>query len=79
MARVTKLDNEVVTIFCPECTCCLADSTHCAICHTTRPMAILCGCFDDECESKLKDYVAREKARLTKLAIDRKARTTLNV
>lgn len=74
MARVTKLEGEVVTVLCHDCLCCVNGDSHCAICHTTKPVAELCGCFDKECVGKLQDYVARERIRIRKVKLDRKAR-----
>lgn len=73
MARVTKLEGEVVTVLCPECLCC-GENGHCAVCHTTKPVVELCGCFDKECVGKLQDYVARERIRIKKIKLDRRAR-----
>lgn len=64
--------TETFSVLCKKCKCCLANTTHCWTCHTTKSMEQLCG--DDQCEEKLNDYLAREEARRIKVESARLAR-----
>lgn len=50
------VDGEILAALCPQCKCCLADSTHCYVDHSTKSIKSLCGC--GECEDKAKAYNA---------------------
>lgn len=74
---VLKIEHEVLTVFCKKCTCCLANGTHCATCHTKKSIKTLCGCGN--CLGKAQDYLERETMRQTRLSADRAAKALVNV
>ncbi len=57
VARLLKLEGEVLSALCSKCTCCLADGTHCWNCHVAKPIEKLCGC--GTCKVKADDYIER--------------------
>ena len=60
-ASLSRNYMEKLTALCEDCNCCLADSTHCWNCHTTKSVKTLCGC--GECVEKLKTFKALDKER----------------
>lgn len=70
------IDNEVLTMFCEQCKCCLAKGTHCGTCHVKKPIEKLCGC--GKCVEKAQDYLARETARIARVATTRTAKASLS-
>lgn len=63
-----KLGNEVLTVFCPDCKCCLASTSHCGTCHTKKAIKTLCGCGN--CVQRAQDYLDREEARQARMAVN---------
>jgi len=70
MPNLLTVDNEVLTMFCGCCKCCLASSTHCGTCHVKKSIKQLCGCGG--CEAKALDYLEREESRRERLESLRK-------
>lgn len=71
--RLHKINDEVVTALCWGCTCCLAEKkAHCWVCHSTIPIATLCGCGN--CEVKVLDYIERERVVRQKVNLDNLAK-----
>jgi hypothetical protein len=72
VVQLRMLDNEVLTMFCSQCKCCLATGTHCGTCHLKKPIEKLCGCGN--CVERAQDYLEREKARVARVEANRAAR-----
>lgn len=59
-ATLMKLENEVLSVLCAKCKCCLAMTSHCWNCHNEIPIEDLCGCGN--CKAKAIDYAERIKS-----------------
>ncbi len=62
MSKVIVFENELISMFCEKCKCCLAEGPHCGTCHANKPVDKLCGC--GQCEGRVLDFLEREKVRI---------------